>query len=181
MAVPLPGNVLELAERAQRDIAQERRMRFVPVDQMHCTLAFMGEVEKDRVESARRSIACIPEGLGGVAYVDEMVLLPNARRTRVVALGLDDREGTLGRLHGRVVTALESAGLISADTRPFRAHVTLARVRDPGPVRLMAQCERIRFGVESVCLYESELRRDGPVYSVLERVDLRKAHGREKA
>jgi len=181
VAVPLPGDVIDLVARAQKGVGQERRMRLVPVGQMHCTLAFMGAVDQDGVESARRAVIGIPAGSGGHAYTGGMLLLPNARRARVVALGLDDCEGTLDRLHARVVSDLESAGLISAGRKPFRAHVTLARVKDPGPVQLMAECERIRFGVESVCLYESELRREGPVYSVLERVDLQRAPEREKA
>ena len=181
VALPLPGNVLDLAIKTQRVIAQQCRVRLVSRDQLHCTLAFIGRVDQEGVDTARRVSAGVAREWGGWAFVGGVVLLPNARRTRVVALGLEDCEGTLGRLHRALVSELRTKGLIHADERTFRPHVTVARLKEPGPVQPMTECEPIRFGVESVCLYESELRSEGPVYSVLESVDLQMAHEQETA
>ena len=137
--------------------------------------------DQNEVESARKVVKNVPAYLGGDVWTGGLVLLPNARRARVVALGLEDRDGVLARLHQRVRAGLETEGLVGRDGRPLLPHVTIGRMRVPGPVQPTTECERLKFGLESVCLYESELRREGAVYTRLEQVDLQRAHGQEKA
>ena len=113
--------------------------------------------------------------------IDGFLLLPSGERARVVALGVTDETGVLGRLFETVTRRLEEAGVMRRDRRPFRAHVTIARMRRAGRVQPTSDCGQIVFAVESVCLYESELRREGARYTVLARSDLQKARGRETA
>ena len=181
MAIPLPEPVLDLAEAAQTALACESKIRFVRRSQLHCTLVFIGVVAQNETQAAREVVKNVSPHLGGNVWVGGLVLLPNARRARVVALGLEDPDGALARLHEVVRTGLEAQGLTSGSDRPLLPHVTIGRMRVPGPVQPTTECERLRFGLESVCLYESELRRDGAVYTRLEQVDLQRAHGQEKA
>jgi 2'-5' RNA ligase len=87
----------------------------------------------------------------------------------VVTLELADSHGVFAALFQRVMEGLEAGGVMQREKRPFRPHLTIARLRDPGPVRPRSESEQARFAVESVCLYRSELRREGAMYTVVAR------------
>ncbi len=177
VAVPLPQELYFLAVMAQEALCREDGIRVVDGSRLHCTLVFIGEVQQCEIPAAARAVAGIPVGLGGDVYVGRFMFLPSERRARVLVLGLDDRHGVLSGLRAAVSGRLEEMGVGRRDERPFRAHATVARIKKPRSMQPMADCEPFLFGVESVCLYQSELRREGPVYSVLERVDLQRAYG----
>jgi 2'-5' RNA ligase len=94
-------------------------------------------------------------------------MLPSTARARVVTLAVDDYEGVFVRLYEVVMNSLEVAGVMEREKRPFRPHLTVARMRTPGAVRPRFDVRPARFPVESVCLYRSELRREGAVYTVV--------------
>ena len=91
--------------------------------------------------------------------------------------------GDLGRLAAACQRACEPLGFVP-EKRPFRGHVTLARVRSPrgfGPLaRAIESAADDDFGAwtaAEVVLYRSHLRRTGAVYEALERVPLGRAVG----
>ena len=96
----------------------------------HFTLRFLGEVEPpalaqltatlDAVAATHRPLAMELAGLGG---------FPSLRRARVLWLGVE-HEPRLELLHHDLELALETLGY-ELEGRPFRPHVTLARVRTP--------------------------------------------------
>jgi 2'-5' RNA ligase len=120
---------------------------------MHLTLAFLGEVEPERV---RR--------LAGIAAVDgvapfELVFdrLGYWRHNRIAHAAASVVPSALATLAGRLAAELGAAGF-RTEAREFVPHVTLARQarRAPGELRL----EPIRWPVEEVRLVES-IRVDG--------------------
>jgi 2'-5' RNA ligase len=142
-------------------------------------LAFIGEVDEGRTAAARAVVEGLPRDSGGDAWLDGILLLPNARRARVVALGVVDEAAVFSELFGLVMGGLEANGVTTREKRPYRAHLTIARMRRPGSIEPTHDCGRERFGVESVCLYESKLRREGAEYTVVARTELKMAEGQE--
>ena len=63
---------------------------------------------------------------------------------------------------------------LPAEERPFRAHLTLGRLRRPAPVPIerVAGPEPVSFPVEEVVLYESRLASSGARYIPLARLPL---------
>jgi 2'-5' RNA ligase len=181
VAVPLPPDVLPFAVSAQRLLPQARGIRLVDRAQLHCTLAFIGQADSRQLAMAMEVVAGLPSDCGGQAALEGFLWLPSPRRARVVVLAIHDDRGVLARLCEMVMRGLEDAGVMQREKRPFRAHVTIARLGVPGPVQPTSDCGGAVFGVESVCLYESELRREGAVHTVLVRRDLQGAYGPEKA
>jgi 2'-5' RNA ligase len=138
-----------------------RAFRFVSAPDLHVTLRFLGAVEEPRVpgfaralEAASADIAPFSlefRGAGG---------FPNPRRPRVLWLGLGDGADELGGAATCVEAALIACGC-EPETRPFSAHVTVARARDPRrPPSAAGACERVaglvgEQRVREIVLYRS--------------------------
>jgi 2'-5' RNA ligase len=75
----------------------------------------------------------------------------------------------LGELQASVSEALAAARLYEPEARPFRPHVTVARLRAGAraPRELDALPEPLAFTAGPVTLYRSRLGRGGAVYEPL--------------
>jgi 2'-5' RNA ligase len=140
---------------------------------LHLTLAFLGHRPDRDVEVVQpvieRSAGAAPRLELGPA-----LLLP-PRRARVLCAEVDDGSGALAELQAAVSAGLAEAGVYEPETRPFRAHATVARLRSGARAPRAAATdgpERVAFGGEAVTLYRSSLRRGGAEYEPLVRVPL---------
>ncbi len=148
-------------------------MRLVRPEDLHVTLCFLGsrpEREIDQIAAACGVVA-------GEPVVDsafgEALWLP-ARRPRVLAVALPDPDGALARMQSALSSALVAGGWYAPESRPFLAHVTVARIgRDarirgvdlPAPAGPAVRCSR-------VTLYRSRLGAGGARYEPLASVEL---------
>lgn len=116
-------------------------LRWTSQEAWHVTLAFLGEVREDvlpelttRLErAARRHPAQRLAVRGGGAF-------PGPSRDRVVWAGLDADRAALAALAASVAAGARRAGAPSPDEdRRFRAHITLARLREPADVRPLTE------------------------------------------
>jgi RNA 2',3'-cyclic 3'-phosphodiesterase len=169
IGVPVPMGLLGFVQDAQAALPRTNVLRLMRPDQLHVTLAFIGEVGAAKASAARAVVSSVPAGVGGCAEISGFLMRPSARKARVVSLDLDDREGVFAALFERVMGGLEVAGVMAREKRPFRPHLTIARLRVPGPVQPRSESGRAAYAVESVCLYRSELTREGARYSVVTR------------
>lgn len=180
VAIDLSPEVRAAIVRAQaglRTAAPRVDVRWLEPAGMHLTLAFLGEVREERlaalqntlagVVTRRPPLALVARGLGG---------FPSARRPRVVWVGIIGEREELGRTAAAVASALVPLGF-PAEERPFRGHVTLARVRSPRGLQPLG--EAIAAGSDAdlgewtardVVLYRSHLRPSGAVYEPLARL-----------
>lgn len=150
--------------------------KWVRPELMHLTLAFMGEV-------ANHQLAMVRQGLEQVRFspvqlrLGKLVAIPNFGHCRVLAVGLESGDEALGLVAGSIRQQLARVG-VSFDTKPFRSHLTVARLREP--VALSAErlkvCESAAPGLQacswladSFCLFESQLSSQGPRYRLLHR------------
>jgi len=175
IGVPLPQATMALLAAVQEGLPPVNGLRRVRPEQVHVTLAFIGSVGPGAREAARRVVASIPPEAGGLTTLGAFVLLPSARRPRVIALGVDDPAGVFAGLFELVMRGLEREQVMRREKRPFRAHATIARLRVPVEVGLKSECGPLPFPVESVRLYRSELRREGALYAVVEERTLQSA------
>jgi 2'-5' RNA ligase len=102
-------------------------LRWLPEEQLHLTLSFLGEVEaaaEDRLRQALGGVRVPPFflPLRGVGVFD------SGSRPSVVWVGVGKGHPHLFALHGRIQNAVLQAGL-EADLRPFHPHVTVGRAK----------------------------------------------------
>ena len=104
-----------------------RDVRWVRLDGLHLTLRFLGPTLEDRVELAREAVTEAATGHGRIAVtLGGAGTFPPVGRPRALWLGVRRGADDLTRLAGSVDRSLVERGW-PAETRPFRAHLTLAR------------------------------------------------------
>jgi 2'-5' RNA ligase len=169
VAVPVPRELFGFVRDAQSLLPSLSGLRLTKEEQFHVTLAFIGEVGEQKAAAARAVVESVPVDIGGEGRIESFLFIPSAKKARVAALDVSDGDGVFGKLFELVMSGLEAAGVIEREKRPFRPHLTIARQRTPGPLQPRSESGRARFAVESVCLYKSELKREGAAYAVLAR------------
>lgn len=126
VALPLPVEVRAPLDDAVEPVRRRHaRLRWTRSDGWHLTLAFLGQVADDRLEEV---VAAVRRGTRD-APAPRRLRLGDAGRfgRRVLWVEVeDDPAGAVAELGARVQESLVDAGLL-AETRPVRAHVTLAR------------------------------------------------------
>jgi 2'-5' RNA ligase len=140
-------------------------------EQRHLTLKFLGDVpdgEDARLIAAAERVAGrhrrLEMSVGGIGA------FPNFRRARVVWTGVE-QEPRLELLHHDLEVACEEEGF-EVEGRPFRPHITLARVRAPMTVERARSLARVARSVrmqatelvERITLFESTLAPSGARY-----------------
>jgi 2'-5' RNA ligase len=143
-------------------------LRWVRPDKIHLTLRFLGNASPAQISHVATLLApaaAAAEGIG--ATVAGLGLFPDRRSPAVLWVGISAGEN-LPLLQAACEAAAVRAGF-PAEPRPFRAHLTLGRWRDrvPRPSLPAADLGPTRF--ETLTLFQSDLRPDGSVYSVLRR------------
>lgn len=178
LAVDLSADVRGRLSATVAELRQtEADVRWVRDGALHLTLAFLGSVEIERLAAIE---AALRAELGGLAPIDLEVrglgAFPGLRRAAVLWAGV--RGDGLAELAAAVGGALERLGF-AADRRPFRAHVTIGRVRSRrgwGRLEgLLRGAEDREFGAckaRGVSAYRSDLRPDGAVYTKLWTVEM---------
>jgi 2'-5' RNA ligase len=99
---------------------------------------------------------------------------PRPQRATVLWLGADRGAEESARLADRVEEAVEAAGF-AAEERPFKAHLTLSRIRPHQDVSALLEHVaplEVSMPVDRVVLYESHLGRGGARYEAVEEFPL---------
>ena len=140
----------------------------------HLTLKFLGEISRDwlaefgaAIGRAAAAFAPPPLSTAGAA------VFPPRGPARVLAVGFDEVGGaaTLSELARAADRAARDLGH-PPERRPFRPHVTFARLRRPWPVDAIDRYRREADGwafplwtIRSCVLYESRLRPEGAIHT----------------
>jgi len=179
VALDLPATAREALATWGSEVAGksgERRLRLLPPDALHVTLCFLGWRDEGRIEE----IAALVLGAVGESAVAPRLALGEAawlppRRPRVLAVDLADEGGALVELQSGVSDALVAGCAFEPEKRPFRPHVTVARVprgARAGSRDELAPPPPLEFPGAAVTLYRSRLSRAGAHYEPLARAEL---------
>jgi 2'-5' RNA ligase len=174
-ALELPAEIRAgLAAFGRRAAQSDGALRPSREDALHLTLAFLGHRALDEVEPARAAVRTVAGAPAPVLTLAGALWL-GPRRPHVLTMGLQDAGGVLGALQATVVERLAGALPWEPEARPFRAHVTVARVRRDWRPRMddLPEVPQATFTAEAVVLFRSHLGGGGPSrYEALERAEL---------
>lgn len=168
IAAPIDDSVKSNLERVGW-AANARGTKWVQPENMHLTLAFLGEVEERRVPEVEDVMYAATEGIHEPLSLRAQGIgaFPDEEGVRVMWAGLDGQVPRLFELQARLVKELRAAGF-EVDSKRYRPHITLARFRWPQP--LPERLARLQvFGewqISELQLIESHLRPAGARYVV---------------
>jgi 2'-5' RNA ligase len=175
VALELPPAVREaLVEWRLEAVRGLDGLRLIRPEDLHVTLCFLGWQPGDQLAAisaatATASAAAAERPLD--LTVGPPVWLP-PRRPRVLAVDLADAEGWLASLQAALSEGLAAGGWYRPEQRPFRAHVTVARVARGARIRAgeLPAAPELRFGPGQLTLFRSQLSRAGAHYEAVARV-----------
>lgn len=176
IAIELPREIRAGLEQVTGRLRQAAAdVRWVKTADIHLTLKFLGDVAEDRLPEL---IVCIEGCLHGIPPVPIEVrglgAFPDDRNPRIIWIAASDKSGMLAGLQGAIEDGLARIGF-AKEHRPFSPHLTLGRLKSPrggdAVRRGLAELKNSDCGsytADSVCLFKSDLRRTGPVYTILQ-------------
>ena len=147
------------------------RVRTVASENLHLTLAFIGEVPFQLVKSAEKALAELNFSKFKVTIAG-VGAFPSVAKPRVIWVGVKEGAENAIRLAESVRKKLREYR-VPFDSKPFVPHITVARVKGPvkpALTRLLTKMEDAVFGVQevnSIRLKKSVLTSKGPIYSTL--------------
>jgi 2'-5' RNA ligase len=186
IAVEIP---VEIQQNVYKETSKLRKeldslVRWVPVENMHLTLKFLGDASPSSVEFLTQMlrneadvVPCFHIQLTGLSS------FPSLKRPRVIYIGIQAPTALDGLQRG-IESASRRLGYESEE-RPFSAHLTLGRVKqnvtatDQQKIRRAIEATQVDLlggaRVDSVHLYKSELKPSGSVYTRLYSASLKKS------
>jgi len=185
---------IELDDRmkaAATDVAERLRQRlhrvsahldarWIREDNLHITVWFIGEVEDARAAEIEKALKQAPFSTPVFDLaIGSCGAFPPSGPPRVLWLGVREGGAQMVRIYREVGARLAPLGL-QAERRDYSAHLTIARVKDPGRgtsrglrdtlATFSADCGRCP--VTAVTLFRSRLSPPGALYEPLLRVPL---------
>jgi 2'-5' RNA ligase len=199
VALPVPDEITKTLVSSRDDLLRtwphqlQRQLQPVRAEAMHLTLLFLGEVDSANAEKIATSLRSVAQHFAPIRLAAARLgCFPNASRPRVLWAGLEGDIAVLTQLHASLQAAI-APDCPNIDLKPFRPHLTLARIRASRPVegskengsssknlstlmRLAVEESRnIQFGgwtVGEVHLLQSELDPRGARYTLLATANL---------
>lgn len=153
-------------------------IKWVDLQNIHVTLAFLGDTEEERIRSLAGVVKNRCTGFGDFEFtIAGTGVFRNLRDPRVIWAGINSQEELI-RLGELVISTLREEGF-DLDEKPFRPHITLGRIKNIKDIqKLKLVMDKYRdvelqtVSVKEVILFESILKQTGPVYKPLARFSL---------
>ena len=141
---------------------------WTPADRLHVTLKFVEKLDATAVPALGAAMRTMAEGKPPPAPCHvRLEAFPKPQQARIVVAELVDAAGDLAKLAASIDKLTAKHGVPKED-RPFRPHVTLARLKRPYDARKWLRPDIAEaagsFRSGALTLYRSELGPEGSVY-----------------
>lgn len=180
VAINPPDEVRMRIGEAERELREAGfPIRWVPAENVHLTLKFLGEVPEERLRDVYEVVNAAVKGIDVFDMaVSGLGAFPSLRRPNVVWLGVE-LDSVLSSLQVRTEENLGQLGFPRED-RPFRPHLTLGRARKrvessefrglEDIVRRIEYSDSFRVG--TVDIMSSRLMPTGAIHDVIHTAEL---------
>jgi len=149
-------------------------LKWVRPEGIHLTLKFFGAIAAKAVSAVSEIVAGQAAGARPLNLEAKgLGVFPDTRRPRVLWLGIGGEVERLIALQQAIDQGLEACGF-PREQRPFRAHLTLARIKSPqglsgldGVLTAKGSESAGKFTATGLTLFKSDLTPKGAIYTTL--------------
>lgn len=168
---------VEVSEQAKRAVAHAiepwrqafPQGRWVPAENWHVTMKFLGSTWPRLVSWVEEAVAAVAAfHPPATARIRGLGAFPTLSRARVLWAGVDEPANTLSAIVADLDLALEAE--FRAESRPFHAHLTVARSQPPLALPEPFAATALGsdpFTIDRLVLFRSHLQRPAPRYEPL--------------
>ena len=171
VAVKLPGSESDKLENFLSELRPLARIKWVHREQFHITLKFIGEIESFRLGDVKAALEEIKYFEPFNITLDYIGAFPNLNSPRVLWLSGDKGASELTKISRLVNDSLYDSAEIERDDKKFRAHLTLARLKESflpeDLVRSLGNVPKLSWQCSELVLMKSVLTPKGPIYTQL--------------
>ena len=173
MALDIDSRIRQrLACLRQQLNARDAKIRWVEPENLHVTLNFLGEVADSSLPAVCEAATSAAAEIEPFDFdVRGLCCVPKGSRPTMIWAGVSDDTMRMAELQEQLAARLESLGF-RRDSRPFKPHITVARIksaRNPRPlqqaVAILADIDVGRRHAEELVVYSSQLTLSGPIYA----------------
>ncbi|MGA2915352.1 MAG: RNA 2',3'-cyclic phosphodiesterase [Sedimentisphaerales bacterium] len=193
VAIDINDDALKAVAKLQQELKQRLRdkkgIKWVEPENMHLTLKFLGYADDNKLDEiySALDLACSDKKVfeiifsivGTFGRPAKVLWLGSSAFGETSPLGGEKQSEEIVALAAGLEDAFETIGF-EKETRPFSAHLTLARIKDNIDRDLQKVLKDYlkvsipKVSADSVCLYKSQLTEIGPIYTLLRKIELKK-------
>lgn len=153
-------------------------IKWVEPDNIHVTLKFLGNIGTDQPAVIRDGLSAALDSADAFDLkLGRIGAFPDMNRPRVFWVSVEEGRDELVAMQQRIETELHARGFVREE-RPFSPHLTIGRVRSPRGLAKLTDLVRDMtfetepFAVKRAAVVKSDLKPDGPLYTVIDHVEL---------
>jgi RNA 2',3'-cyclic 3'-phosphodiesterase len=180
VAVELADTIKNEIGRLQDDFKKVKTdVKWVRPESIHLTLKFFGYIPADQVRIIEKEITGIAENLCYFTVsVTGVGSFPVSGNPRVVWVGINDPDNKILNLQKNIEECFKKLGFAAAE-HPYMPHLTIGRVNGKDNLKGFHALIKEKRGVEfpgmtisDISIIKSDLRPEGPVYTILKKIKL---------
>lgn len=186
LAIEIPLSIREFLASLIEPKQTIDGINIVSKQNLHITIKFLGEVEEKLIPKIKEILNPLSREFSPFKLkITRPGVFPDKDKPRVIWIGTENKD-VLKDLAKRIDESLSVIGF-QKETREFRAHITLARVKNYQNGRyifeklvdkyrqISVENRQFEFSVEEFVLMKSTLTPNGSIYEVIERFNLGKS------
>jgi RNA 2',3'-cyclic 3'-phosphodiesterase len=177
-AIELPSNVQKGIQKQIQQLqaaVPDNKASWSRTENIHLTVKFFGNVLPKKIVRISEAASRVVHQLRKFKVeIGKTGAFPKVSQPRVLWIGVEDPTGELARLHQLFETECAVEGF-DRETRDFRPHLTIARLRRPEGAKALAETnqklgfESLGVDVNELIVFRSEPSGKGSKYTALSR------------
>ena len=170
ISINVDHKLKEKISEFEQSLVKEIKFNWVDPNNLHLTLKFLDEIERDQIRALKKTLATIKENSFSLA-LRQLILFPSPASPRVLAISLQGDLDKLSHLKKEIDEHCRVLGF-SVENRSFSPHITLARIKKLGEVKKVYPYLNHDFAlslqVSSFALMSSILKKEGSHYELIQ-------------
>ncbi len=176
IALEVPDPAREYLKQKLRWLRSNPGVNWVKEENLHLTLLFLGDVDSTRIPDLAKVLSEAARRSGPFQLALRGLELFPYKAPRMIWTSLEAQDDTLSLWHKKLLKDIRGEGF-EPDVKPLKLHITLGRIKSalsPALERdiLQSEVERGFYAYDTITLYRSVLKPEGPTYHILEQYKL---------